>query len=205
MPILQVSRRELLDALKLLARHGRKGGGNVVVGYSDGCLELHYGGVTARASATGDWPGGMRIEPKYVIGIRSLLPREDPLVLRVDGNPFRVGGATYPCGWDDEQVELIPAAINTSRLDLLTLRYEYSDEQIAASGLAGPVADAEEWRDKLVERAAQVLEPLGVKHSDVERMVDTVLRRRKPMGLTQTAAQQTLPLSGEGGQLRLQP
>lgn len=205
MPVLHVSRRELLDALKLLARHGRKRGGNVALGYSDGCLELHYGGVTATASATGEWPGRMRIESKYLIGIRSLLPRDDPLVLRVEGNTFHVGGSTFPCAWDDEQVELIPTAINAGRLDLLTLPYEYSDEQIAASGLAGPVADAEEWRDKLIERAASVLEPLGVRQGDLERLVDATLRRRKPMRLPQSAVQQGLPLSGEGGQLGLEP
>ncbi len=189
MASLQVATKELSSALHQLHRHGGKHGGEIVLAYSEGLLELHYGGVTTSVKAAGDWPGRARIQPNHILGIRSLLPREDVLTLAAEADGLRVGATTLPCSWDEMQLDIIPTALNADRLDLLMLALECSHEQIDASGLGKPVMDARRWRDEIAHRAAHVLAPLGVEAIDVERLIDTVLRRRTSKPLPPPAVQ----------------
>jgi hypothetical protein len=68
--------------------------------------------------------------------------------------------------------------MNPSKIDLLMLRFQHSDEDIAASGLAQSVGKAEAWRDRKLETAARHLTDFSVSLSDLREFIDQHLRHR---------------------------
>jgi hypothetical protein len=66
------------------------------------------------------------------------------------------------CKWLPLEPDLIQVPLNASLVDILRLRYTYTQELINASGLATRLFEAETRKAKLVARAAQTLEVLGV-------------------------------------------
>jgi hypothetical protein len=60
---------------------------------------------------------------------------------------------------------------------LLGLRLKHTDEEIFQSGHSNPVGEAEQKRKMLITKAANALEPLGVKRADIEKLVDEAVKR----------------------------
>jgi hypothetical protein len=60
---------------------------------------------------------------------------------------------------------------------LLGLRFRCADDEIAPAGVEPMVQAAEAQRDRLIQRAAAALSPLGVGASDLRQLVDECVRK----------------------------
>ncbi len=107
-----------------------------------------------------------------------LLPESDPVEFLVDGNRLTIGGLTVPCSWHPSGAAVVSLPMNADLRELLLADLMHSEETLDASGVAKRVHDAREKRDKLLERATKLLEPLGISRDELARLVNESLLKR---------------------------
>jgi hypothetical protein len=150
---------------------------DAVLSYENGMLEICLNGHTIQATAEGSLPGLTRISGIRTINLSKVLPTDDPLIIAFDGERLYMGSFSIPCVWHNVEANPIQLPIDPSLTTLLGLRLQYKEDEIFTSGFSQLVNEAEGKRKMLVRRAANVLEPLGVRLEDVERLVDEAVRR----------------------------
>jgi hypothetical protein len=85
--MLKVSRAELAMALRTVGRVGRSlKGAQAVLTLENGQLAIDLGGNVAWLPAEGDWPGEVRLAGGALERLARVLPKEDPLMMRVEGS-----------------------------------------------------------------------------------------------------------------------
>src|SRR5688572_25366925 len=99
---LLVNRSELLEGLKQISKLVKKKGvGKGVFSYQDGDLLITLDGVSVRASAEGDLQGSVRIPGLSVLSLPKILPTDDPLPIRLEGERIFISSFSLPCELDE--------------------------------------------------------------------------------------------------------
>lgn len=175
---LKVNRKQLLDGLILLRKIAKpKKNMQAVFSYEKGNFIVFVNGVSIEASAEGEFPGLVRIPAAQAITLSKLLPPEDPLTIAHDEKRLYFGTFSMPCTWHNVEPHPVQLPIDPSLPMLLGLRLKYTHEEIFQSGYSNPLGEAEHKRKMLITKAANALEPLGVKRVDVEKLVDETVKR----------------------------
>jgi hypothetical protein len=191
---LEVSRADLVQALKIVARAIGKRHGEATLRFEDGYLSIDAAKTVADAPARGTWPLPIYVGISWVRRLARRLPAGDPIQLRVDAGRLCANRYSEPCaGTPKEQpVPLERSAIyedfliSGATLILKHLRVERpAVENLVAEALArgtsswsrGFVAWSEDEKKVaiIVEKAWMKLAPFGVGMTDIRRLVDKTL------------------------------
>ena len=137
MPSLSVNRAELGDALVMLARFLKlKPRGDAIFGFEGGMLQISFGGITAKASAVGTWPGQARVSRRLLQALVRFPCKTDPTTVRAEKGQLWIGEYSVPCIWEACPVRRIELPANPSLTMILALRGSHTDEVIASSALS---------------------------------------------------------------------
>ncbi len=179
-PRLEVDRQEFAGAIKPMVRLlTKKQQAEAIISFNDGRLSIAHGGVEVSAPARGGWPGQARISGQFIVAVAKLLPPGDPIVLTVEGGKMRLATTSTTCTWQPESTNRIELPMEPPLTMILNLPLKYSATEIANSGLTRIVQKAEERKTNLVNKAAKVLGPLGVKPTDLLPVVTACIRRNE--------------------------
>jgi hypothetical protein len=174
---LQVNRAELVEGLTNLRKAVKRTVMDAVFTYEKDKLIVFLDGVQIEAAAVGKFPGMVRIPGTKALSLSQVLPKDDPLTIAHDEQRLFIGTFSMPCTWHDVEPKPIQLPMDAPLPVLLGLPLKYSDQGVFQSGLANPLAEAIRKRKMLVTKAANALEPLGVKRGEVEKLVDEVVRQ----------------------------
>ena len=176
---LEVSRKELQQALRLLHKFAsRRDAGEAQVGFESGELVIRLGGVMARAPAQGAWAGEAVAPGWFFANFHRSLPETDPVTILVDRERLKIGISAVKCSWSPRLEPRITLPVDAKLPHILRLALEHEWKAIEESGLDLVVADAQEQRDELLERAAKVLAPLEISADALQGLVEAELCRR---------------------------
>jgi len=174
---LKVNRKQLLDGLNLLRKTAKpKENMQAVLSFEKNNFIVFVNGFSIEASAEGEFPGLVRIPGAQAITLSRVLPAEEPLSIAHDKNRLYIGTFSMPCLWHNVNPQPIQLPIDAPLPTLLGLRLRYTDQEIFESGYSNPLGEAERKRKMLITKASNALQPLGVKRSDVEKLVDDTVR-----------------------------
>ena len=142
---LTIARVELNEAFRLLKKLCKpRPDEEAVLSYDGGCLHIELGGMTVTPGATGTWPGQVRIPGSYLMALAKLPPTGDPLLLKVENGRIHFGSSSVGCTSQDAWTRVIELPMNATTAQILSLRFEYSLEEIEAAGYAKVVSETEE-------------------------------------------------------------
>jgi hypothetical protein len=181
-PSVTVSRADLATTLKLLAKfvRGRARAADVVIRWCGDGLELEAAGQSTTLPATGAWPGQVRVPARFLLAIAPRLPPGDTLDLRVEAGRLRLGPISANCVWDERAPGQIELPLDPSITLILSLAHRYPADEIVRAGKAKLLREAQDRRDRLLLRAADVLRPLGVTPDDLLVAVNEAIARLHP-------------------------
>src|SRR5688572_19240070 len=181
-PRVTVARADLAAGLKLLAKfvRARMRASDVVLSWDGDGLALDAAGQSTVLPATGAWPGQVRVPARFLLAIAPRLPAGERLEIRVEAGRMYVNNVSVACTWDERGEQQIELPLDPPITLILSLAHRYSAEEIARSGNARLLRDAQDRRDRLAIRAADVLRPLGVTPDDVVGMINEVVARLHP-------------------------
>lgn len=175
---LKVNRKDMIDGVNRLRKAAKpKKTMEAVLSFDGGDFVVFVNGVSINASASGSFPGLVRIPATKFINLSQFLPAEDPLPIGHDGERLYIGTLSIPCTWHNVQGHAVQLPIDASLPLLLGLRLKYSDQEIFQSGYSNLLGEAEYKAKLLITKAANVLEPLGIERADVETLVDQSVKR----------------------------
>ncbi|MBJ6799757.1 hypothetical protein [Geomonas propionica] len=149
----------------------------VVLSYNGGMLLVHSVGgsmpVVADGCATVDvhLPGG----PFF--NLAEVLPEVSPLTLEYSGEVLQLDTLRLPCTTSVSRPFLVQLPLNPRTVDILSLRYQHSVNEISRSGYARMFVEAERERETLIKKAARILGPLGVTGEDLFALVEGRLKK----------------------------
>ena len=185
---LEVGRTGLIHALKIVAKVMSKSARHIGLTLDDGCLCIDAGETTAKAPASGVWPGPIFVGASWVRLLAKKMPPADPLVIRVDGERIYLGRYSEPCAFTPSEPNLIPALpqVDESRIVadaariLKPLHVKRSDleELVSKTRAKGSASWSPEEKRMIpiVARAWVILAPLGIETPDLHRLVQAAVR-----------------------------
>jgi hypothetical protein len=94
---LEVSRADLAQALKTVARSIGKHPGDAIFRFDDSCLSIEAGSMVADTPARGTWPLPIFVSAWWVRRVARRIPAGDPVHLRVDAGRLYANRYSEPC------------------------------------------------------------------------------------------------------------
>jgi len=185
---LEVSRADLAQALKIVARAIGILPGDASFRFDNGCLSIEACNTVADAPARGTWPLPIFVGVSWVRRLARRMPAGEPIHLRVDAERLYANRYSEPCAWTprypplsfkppkiDEAI-LIPEAARI--LEPLRIRPSDLEELVSAAQARAAASWSEEERKMIaiVAKAWVLLAPLGVETADLRRLVDDAVR-----------------------------
>lgn len=199
---LEVDGEALRVALTSLSRIvGSKTRDQIILSYTGEDLRIEIAGADMMVPAKGRWTGRARISGAVIFRLSRLLPSNDRLPIRIEEGTLYIGRTALPCDWEEVFEPSIPLPLNLTDIDVLKLARKYSPQRLAAAGISARAEEAEEWLSSTLDRAAQVLEPLGIRREMLEEIVERRLREGKAVGAVPRTVQERLELEEPGQQL----
>ena len=152
---LEVSRADLAQALKMVARAVGKGTGDASFRFEDGSLSIDSANTVADAPAAGTWPLPVFVGVSWVRRVARRMPAGDPIHLRVEAGRLYANRYSEPCA-------------GTPR-----------EQPMPATQLREQLAPAKQptYEDVLISAAASILKPIRVDRPAVETLVAEALAR----------------------------
>ena len=185
-PHLTIARAELNEAFRLLKKLCKpRPDEEAVLSYDGGCLLIELGGMTVTPSATGTSAGQVRIPGSYLMGLVKMPPAGDPLVVKVENGRIHFGSSSVGCISQDAWSRVIELPMNATPAQILSLRFEYSHEEIETSGYAKVVSETEERVARKIAKAALELEGLQISADAIREFVYAQLKRGYEGGFPQ--------------------
>lgn len=170
------NRNELAAAFKTLKRFLRRRTDiEAVLTFDNDRLSIDANGITVRASGTGSLQGQAYLNWRSLLGLATIMPEGDAVLIKVEAGHLIIGTTTIPCIWQESIIELIEHPMDAPLLMTLQLKNKYTDEQIVRSGLLEKVWEAERQMDEMIVQAATLLGPLGIGANDIRQLVDEAL------------------------------
>lgn len=174
-----VSQRELADAFKTLRTYIRRYENvEAVFTFNEGALTIDVPGIKVRVSGKSSLCGQAYVRWYYLYCVAAEVPTDDPVLIRVEAGRLIIGSTSLPCNWQETIAKLIEMPMDAPLSDILELRLQYDDEQIARSGLTEIVWNAELRMHELVNQAAALLEQFGVEYVEILQLVEDSLKRK---------------------------
>ena len=174
----KVNRKELLDGLVLLRKTAKpKNNMEALISFEKGTFIVFINGVSVEASASGEFPGLVRIPAIKATELSKVLPSEDPLTIAHDQQRLFIGSFSMSCSWHNVEPIPIQLPMNPPFTVLLGLPMKYSTEQIFQSGLTRSHDEAERRRKMLTTKAFNLLREFEVSRTEVEELVAKAIRR----------------------------
>ena len=185
---LEVSRADLAQALKIVARAICKRPGDASFRFEDGCLSIEADNTVADAPARGTWPLPIFVGASWVRRLARRMPAGDPVHLRVDAGRLYANRYSEPCAWTpreqpaptepptiDENLSILEAA---RILKPLRIRRSHLEELVSEARARGTASWSGEEKRMIatVAKAWVLLAPTGVETSDMRRLVDKAVR-----------------------------
>ena len=167
----QVNGKALKKSLQALVRLVKpKHDGQAVIYMRDESLVFRVGGGEAAALATGSWPGEARVAGQ-VVKYLTKLPGAELNQFRIEAGRLCIPGYSAPCEWQSAGEARIQIPLGATMQDVYLLGLEHDDHRLEASGILVPVEEARAEVKVIVDRAIEVLEPLGVSPFKVRELV----------------------------------
>lgn len=185
---LEVSRADLAQALKIVARAIGKRQGDAGFRFEDGRLSIEAYNTVADAPARGTWPLPIFVGTSWVNRLAKRLPVGNPIHLRVDARRLYANRYSEPCAWTprEQPAAKEPVPINEDLLIqeaariLKPLRIKRSHlEELVSEARAKATASwsvEEKKMIAIVAKAWALLAPLGVETADIRRLVNNAVR-----------------------------
>jgi hypothetical protein len=181
---LEVSRADLAQALKTVARAIGKHPEDASFRFEDGCLSIEASNTVAVAPARGTWPLPIFVGASWVRRLAKRMPAGDPIQLRVDAGRLYANRYSEPCAWAPREqaapaepptIEEAPLIQEAARI-LKPLRITATQlEELVSEARARGTPLWSEDEKKMIAIAAKawvLLAPLGVETADIRRLVD---------------------------------
>ena len=146
--LLEISRAEMVLAVKTAARAIGNRGGGARLRFEDARLAIEVEGTVAEVPANGSWPRPTYVRVTWVRRLAKRMPAGDPIQLRVEAGRLHANRYSESCTWVPIEPPL-PAEPNHQRFQTSLI----IDENIS------------------IAEAARILKPLFVKQSDLEAVV----------------------------------
>ena len=176
---LLVDRAMFREALRLAKRVGGVGSQPAVLTYHDGQLKIELGGCEFSCDAKGVWDGQAKVPSGFLKQLYNCVPKSDePVLVTTDGRSLQIGQLNVDCEWTALVYPRITLPLGPCLRDYLTLPLKYSKTDIERSDLAGPLQDAVAKKEKIIEKAALVLRPLGIDESHLDRLLVDLLKQQ---------------------------
>ena len=177
-----VPRSELVDTasrLRRLVRKSQLAKSELMLGFAQDSVTLTLAGTKATLPATCHDAGcvvlsGLALEALAMVG-RGLGATDVPV--RIGAKMLHVGMVGFSCRWVEGQPTAILLPLNATLLDVLSLRYQCSLDEIVAAGLERTLFEAEDRKAKLITKAAETLEPLGISAPALDQLVIERMRQ----------------------------
>jgi hypothetical protein len=185
---LEVSRADLAQALKIVARAIGKRPVDASFRFEDGSLSIEADNTVADAPARGTWPLPIFVGASWVRRLAKRLPAGEPIGLHVDAGRLYANRYSEPCAWTpreqpmpaepptiDENLLILEAARVLKLLRITTTQLEELVSEARARGTASWSVE-ERKMIAIVAKAWVLLAPMGVETSDIRRLVDDAVR-----------------------------
>ena len=191
---LEVSRADLAQALKIVARVVAKSSVDASFRFEDGCLSIEADNTVVDAPARGTWPLPIFVGASWVRRLAKRMPAGDPILLRVDAGWLYANRYSEPCAWAPREQPAptgTPAPTEPPKIDEnllilesarilkpLRIRRSHLEELVSEARARGSASWTQEEKRMiaLVAKAWVLLAPLGVETTDLRRLVDTAVR-----------------------------
>jgi len=175
----EVSRTDLIREMKKMVRLIKpKSAGEVLISYSEGHLYFSIGGAEVSVLGDGKWMGIARLAGSFVLATAKVPPEDDPVLIQVKGSRLHIGSMSYQCTWQlalETSADLLP--MNPSFIEKVALPLLHTPEASEAAGLSAVVETAQKRRKAIVAKVAPQLKLFGITVSDINQLIDEVLRR----------------------------
>ena len=181
---LEVEAAQLRATLKGLKRFAKgMKDKSVLLSHNEGNLALATPGVEVTLPAKGQWPTPVRATAHILVMLIKVPPLGDgPFVISFDGERLCIADCSVQASIEKEcrpRVDVLP----TKRFfDLLRIGATWSNEDLAKEGFIDQVRRAENKRDRLLVKAAEILSPLRIAEEDLAQLVDKKLKFGTPKG-----------------------
>ena len=170
---LAVNRKHFLDALRQIKKLTGLSGQSAILAFHDQQFCIDLGGCSFRADAEGNWEGQVSVPFEFVRGLAKEPPTGDgPIAVSCDCECLRVDLRVVRCQWNRLSYPRITLPLGASLLEILSLRKQFSREDIRRSDLEKTVDDAESKAMQLIEKAAKLLQPLRFTINDLQRILE---------------------------------
>jgi hypothetical protein len=185
---LEVSRADLAQTLKIVARAIGKGTGDASFRFENGSLSVEAANTVAETAARGTWPLPIFAGLSWVRRLAKRMPAGNPIHLRVEAGRLYANRYSEPCAWTPRQQ---PAAAEPPSIDedlLITeaarilkplrVRRSQLEKLISDAHTRGAAAWSAEEKKMIaiVAKAWVVLAPLGVETTDLHQLVNNAVR-----------------------------
>lgn len=178
----RAARKDLIEALKPLRSIVKKKDLNsaAVVSMDGHTLKVAFIGGSVSIPTEGSWAGEVRVPTLLFVRLAGNLPKGipagDPLQIEIRDDRLYVGTAWGKCVWQAAFRSEIELPLDPDFMTFLRLPFQHSEDRLERAGLAPGVRAAQERSSRLVRKAAEILQPLGVAEADVQRLVQELLR-----------------------------
>ena len=177
---LRVCRSQLWQAFRQIKKLSGFGDQSAILTFVDGQLKIELGGCVLTADAEGSWIGQIKIPVSVITNVAKAFAKGngDVVIVSTDGEELRIENIAVTCHWDALVYPRIQLPFGARLTDVLTLPLRYSSEDIDRSELSETLASAEERRDRLIGKAARILQELSVGDDHLRELVDTLLKKK---------------------------
>lgn len=199
---LEVSRADLVQALKIISRAIRSENGDTSLRFEDGCLSVEAENTVADAPASGTWPRPIFVSVSWVKRLAKRMPTGDLIHLRVDAGRLHANRYSQPCAWTstacandsrlpkkdswlpkyDEEFLVVEAARILTSLHVQRPAVEGLIAEARARGTSSLSRGTVKWSEdekklcSIIEKAWIMLAPFGVGMTDIYQLVDETIR-----------------------------
>ena len=175
-----INSNDMLDVCRRVVKFGGKKGGSyndaVIEFFSDG-VEISFNGISMMVNGQGNGQGRAFISLRYFSSIGEVAKSHATIHLRVNENRLYAESYSVPCRWMDihnkRQIEL---PMDPPLIEILRLRYRFTDEEINASCYKKQLERAEKQKDELIKNAVAKLAVLGVTRQHLEGILEGILK-----------------------------
>lgn len=140
-------------------------------------LTINAPGIKVKVAGTGSFRGQAYVSWDNLIGVANIPPTDDPVMIKVEAGRLIIGMTSMPCVWQESIADIIEMPDDAPLRAILELKKQYTEEQIARSGLIATLWKAEHRKYELISQAACLLEPFGIEYEDLLQFVEDALER----------------------------
>jgi hypothetical protein len=178
---LEVSRGALADALLLLKGIIRKRKlPDAVLTFDGSEISISLAGLDLRAPAKGTWPGSVVAPGFFFVAIAKAPLKSDPVLFEVRDGALRIGTFSVACSVQASPAVDLDLPLDPTLIEILEAASRHSHDELKRSGFLKAADEASDRAQRLIEKAAKVLEPLEIDRHDLQWLLERRLKRGHP-------------------------